>query len=199
MKLKIWKMKLRNWEKVLGKILRRKYLVSLLFKKIIMGIKKIKNFWEITEELKEKNDELEKALLDMNNEVARLRWFIAGSQNTLKIYKESIISKSYIDKIYEIIFVIFMSLFLVFPFLIFLKRNSSDSSSLVQLDNIEIFSALMSPILVWLVIFYLWKIDSLDLSWDRKNIKTAITYFCIFILCFIIMFYFLFEKNINTL
>jgi len=135
----------------------------------------------------------------MNNEVARLRWFIAGSQNTLKIYKESIISKSYIDKIYEIIFVIFMSLFLVFPFLIFLKRNSSDSSSLVQLDNIEIFSALMSPILVWLVIFYLWKIDSLDLSWDRKNIKTAITYFCIFILCFIIMFYFLFEKNINTL
>ena len=158
-----------------------------------------KELWTAIKELKKANDELENNIDAFSHEVGRRKELISKGIQVTKEEKSPNKNEKLIIKLQKLSFIIFITIFIWFPFYIFYLQNKPNSKSYIQLDNIDIFGSLMSPILIWLVIFFLWKIDSYDMKGDIEWVKDSIMLFVIMSLFIMLMFYFLFEVNINNL
>lgn len=154
----------------------------------------INKLLEEKNKMKEYNRLLEKNILELNNENKELKsniWF-QKNDNEVKLS----------DKIFNFLFILFFVILLYFPFTILLLHNHyyfNTYISMIEINNKDIFSFLIWPLFMWLIIFFLTKVDEIDLKWNTSWLRLYISFFIIFILFFILTYIFMFELNLNTL
>lgn len=170
-----------------------------------------KNLNEIVSDIKEINSNLESninKLLDEKNKIKKYNKLL--EEHILEIHKENIELKSNIwveidiiknkkfDFISKIIFVCIFAFFFLSPFIIYFTKDKFDFSEITKEEQF-IFWSLMSPVLVWIIIFALTKLDNYE---NIKDIKNMLSWGCIFSATFIIfiaIFLLIFLNNKSSL